>query len=311
MTSPDSSSSTHSATCPYTTSSSCSLDDSIATGSMSVPNTRNAVQSLIDSPSSPPIASRIHPNETPPTQAQIDIVRYTWERVSEIHLEEDDPAVSATHAFGLAFYDALFKLDPSLKPLFTNIFQQARALAGMVSYIARSPKVTGPNKPRSSPSYNDGCGMSTAKLEKVPTIREINARKRKETNATTFEELVSSAAASNPKAEDNEEGDPEQLLYKLRELGARHYFYNVEPRYLALVGPAVLSALKTRLGKEFLPEVAEAWTRAHAYAAYHMKIGLESQAAWEQGRRKSASMKMNSGSSNAHHSGLKSNCVIQ
>ncbi|KAK4514135.1 uncharacterized protein ATC70_006145 [Mucor velutinosus] len=307
---PDDSSSAPSTACPHTTSS-CSLDASIATGSMSVPNTRNAVQSLTSSPSSSPIASRIYPNETPPTQAQIDIVRYTWERVSEIHLDTDDPAVSATHAFGLAFYDALFKLDPSLKLLFTNIFQQARALAGMVSYIARSPNVTGSKKLKSASSVSDGCGMSTAKLEKMPTIREINARKRKEINATTFEELVSSVTTNNAKAEDDEEGDPEQLLYKLRELGARHYFFDVEPRYLALVGPAVLSALKTRLGKEFLPEVAEAWTRAHAYVAYHMKIGLESQAAWEQGRRKSASLKMNSGSNNAHQSGLKSNCLIQ
>lgn len=262
MTPSDSSSSTPSTACPYTSpSSSCSLDDSVATGSMSVSNNKNAMQLLTDSPSSPPIASRIYPNETPPTQAQIDIVRYTWERVSEIHLAIDDPTVSATHAFGLAFYDALFKLDPSLEPLFTNIFQQARALAGMVSYIARSPNVTGPSKPRSSPSDNNGCGMRTTRLEKVPTIREINARKRKDTNATTFEELVSSVATSNAKADNDEEGDPEQLLHKLRELGARHYFYNVEPRYLALVGPAVLSALKTRLGKEFLPEVADAWTR--------------------------------------------------
>ncbi|EPB82455.1 hypothetical protein HMPREF1544_10794 [Mucor circinelloides 1006PhL] len=305
---PSDSFSTPSTTCPST--SSCSLDDSTATGSMSVSNTKNAAKSLIDSSTSPPIAARIYPNETPPTQAQIDIVRYTWERVSEIHLDTDDSTVSATHAFGLAFYDALFALDPSLKPLFTNIFQQARALAGMVSYITRSPNVTGPNKSRLSSSPDGGCGMNNAKLKKVPTIREINARKRKETNATTFEELVSSVATSDTKAED-EEGDPEQLLHKLRELGARHYFYNVEPRYLALVGPAVLSALKLRLGKEFLPEVAEAWTRAHAYAAYHMKIGLESQAAWEQDRQKPASLKMNSASNTTHQNSVKSNCLIQ
>lgn len=228
---------------------------------MAISDSTNAVQSLIDSPSLPRIGLRTYPDETPPTQAQIDIVRYTWERVSEIHLDTDDPAVSTTHAFGLAFYDALFKLDPSLKSLFTNIFQQARALAGMVSYIARAPNVIGSKQSISSPEQSGGCGMNT-KLEKVPTIREINARKRKETNATTFEELVSSVAAnSNIKTEDDDEGDPEILLHKLRELGARHYFYNVEPRFLELVGPAVQSALKLRLGKEFLPEVAEAWTR--------------------------------------------------
>ncbi|CEP08919.1 hypothetical protein [Parasitella parasitica] len=266
---------------------------------MSSSSTTSAAEPTLDSSSSSKIECAIHPSETPPTQAQIDIVRYTWERVSEIHLDTDNPTVSATHAFGLAFYDALFKLDPSLKPLFTNIFQQARALAGMVSYIARAPNVTGPNKPQSTTSQNES---HINKLERVPTIREINAKKRKETNATTFQELVCSVATNHStKAENDEEGDSERLLYKLRELGARHYFYNVEPRYLALVGPAVLSALKIRLGKEFLPEVAEAWTRAHAYAAYHMKIGLESQAAWEQGRQKSATAKINSYSKNPHH----------
>lgn len=253
--------SSSSPSCPYNNNSSSSLDNSIATGSMSISNSTNAVQSLIDSPFLPLIALRTYPDEKPPTQAQIDIVRYTWERISEIHLDTDDSAVSATHAFGLAFYDALFRLDPSLKSLFTNIFQQARALAGMVSYIARAPNVTGSKQSISSSSQSGGCGMST-KLEKAPTIREINAGKRKETNATTFEELVSSVAAnSDIKAKDEEEGDPERLLYKLRELGARHYFYNVEPRFLELVGTAVLSALRLRLGKEFLPEVAEAWTK--------------------------------------------------
>lgn len=253
--------SSSSPSCPYDNNLSSSLDNSIATGLISISNSTNAVQSLINSPSLPRIALRTYRDITPPTQAQIDIVRYTWERVSEIHLDTDDPAVSTTHAFGLAFYDALFKLEPSLKLLFTNIFQKARALAGMISYIARAPNVTESKQFKLLPLQSGECCTST-KPERIPTIREINARKRKETNATTFEDLVSSVTTnSNIKADDDEEGDPEILLYKLRELGARHYFYNVEPRFLELVGPAVLSALKLRLGKEFLPEVAEAWTR--------------------------------------------------
>lgn len=235
--------------CPYSTTHSSSLLD-----------TSKQTQQPTDA-SSPLIASRIQPNETPPTQAQIDIVRYTWERVSDIRHPGDDPNVSASHAFGLAFYEALFELDPSLKQLFTNIFQQARALAGMISYIARAPNVVGQKSCRSSPT---GCGFASSQPGRILTIREINAKKRKENTATTFSELVLNAAnhSLDPVTQQDEiEGDPERLLYKLRELGARHYFYNVQPHQLALVGPAILIAIKVRLGKDFIPEVAEAWTR--------------------------------------------------
>ncbi|KAI8888791.1 hypothetical protein K501DRAFT_158109, partial [Backusella circina FSU 941] len=182
-----------------------------------------------------------------PSTAQIDIVRYTWERLSEIRLPDDDPNVSPTHAFGLAFYDALFELDNSLRELFPNIFQQARALAGMVSFIARMPSVT---------------------------------EKRKQCQTNDFCELITSVV-QEPSG-DNEETS-EWLLFKFRELGARHFFYSVQPHHLDLIGPAILQAIKTRLGKEFLPEVAEAWQVAHAYACFHMKIGLEAQCNWEQG----------------------------
>ena len=42
--------------------------------------------------------------------------------------------------------------------------------------------------------------------------------------------------------------------------------------------------------------------KAHAFVAYHMKLGLEAQTSWESGRRKSATSKLNS---------AKTNCVIQ
>lgn len=202
----------------------------------------------------PHIASRIYPDATPPTQAQIDIIRFTWERISEIHLPTDDQNVSPTHAFGLAFYDALFQLEPSLKPLFSDIFLQARALAGMVAYIARTPKVTGSKCPFS--------GKKSRDMQKELTIREINALKKREYAADDFQALISSVSQSHPNLDDN---DISGLLFKLRELGARHYFYDVKPEHLALVGPAVLHALKSRLGNEFLPEVAEAWTRVSTF----------------------------------------------
>lgn len=268
--------------CPYSTPSTV-LDTSKVTGAISPTNTSSVRQLSSHStlPSSN-ITTRIYPDETPPTQAQIDIVRYSWERISEIRLPTDDPNVSATHAFGLAFYDALFELDPSLKTKFSNIVQQARALAGMISYIARAPNITencgrgcGFSDTSSSKATNNEPLSSTSPpLGRALTIREINARKRKENSASTFSELVTNAAAANrsntpssdssPLSDNNIEADPQELLHKLREMGARHYFYQVQPHHFALVGPAVLAAIKVRLGRDFLPEVAEAWTRVNS-----------------------------------------------
>lgn len=225
------------------------------------PTTPVTHKSRIPTPPSPSLPVPPPANDIrPPTQAQIDIVRYTWERVSEIRLATDDPNVSSSHAFGLAFYEALFELDPTLKPLFTNIFQQARALAGMVSYIARAPNVTGNNKPARPGS---SCGFSST--DKIPTIREINAHKRKENHSLSFSELVANTVA-NANSVTLDEMDTDRLLYKLRELGSRHYFYKVQGHQLSLVGPAILTAIQARLGKEdYLPEVAEAWTRVKRF----------------------------------------------
>ncbi|KAG0184910.1 hypothetical protein DFQ28_010263 [Apophysomyces sp. BC1034] len=214
-------------------------------------------------------------NSDSPTQAQIDLVRTSWERVSEIRHPSDDNNVSPSHAFGLAFYDALFELDADSRDLFANVFQQARALTGMISYMARAPTVTGVAKPPPC------CPSSRKKLQNVYTIREINARKR------AREEALNGNPGNNSAETDveDDEGDPERLVHQMRELGARHYFYNVRPQHLDLVGPAFVVALKVRLGAEYAPEVGVAWLKAHAYAVHHMRIGLESQQAWEEGRR--------------------------
>lgn len=177
-------------------------------------------------------------SEEEPTQAQIDLVRMSWERVSELRHETDDRNISPSHAFGLAFYSALFDLNPECKELFTNVFQQARALTGMISYIARAPK---------------------AITQTNATIRDMNAK-----NTTLGE------------------ADPEHLALKMQELGARHYFYNVQPYHFNLVGPAFVTALKQRLRDEYREEIGEAWVKANAYAAYNMKIGYEAQRVWEE-----------------------------
>lgn len=178
-------------------------------------------------------------NELSPTQIQIDLVRTSWERVSQIRHETDDRNVSASHAFGLAFYDALFEMDEHVKELFDNVFQQARALTGMISYIARAPGVTTASRPAC-------CTPSTP-----TTIRDINASK-KDNNKQEYEE-----------------GDPEWLAAQMRELGARHYFYKVIPQHFELVGPAFVTALKKRLGEEYTDEIGDAWVKVPYYFYFY------------------------------------------
>ncbi|KAG1186021.1 hypothetical protein G6F62_005714 [Rhizopus arrhizus] len=80
-----------------------------------------------------------------------------------------------------------------------------------------------------------------------------------------------------------EEEDSEWLAMQMRELGARHYFYEIKPMHFDLVGPAFVIALKKRMGKEYTEETGDAWIKAAAYVAHHMTIGFESQRAWEKG----------------------------
>ncbi|KAI8346742.1 hypothetical protein BD560DRAFT_411183 [Blakeslea trispora] len=223
-------------------------------------------------PSSSFTSSSILDQDLSPTQTQIDLVRTSWERVSEKRHPTDDRNISPAHAFGLAFYEALFEMEPTCCELFANVFQQARALTGMISYIARAPGVTN----------NNACLTGLDSPPATPTIRDINARKRSED------------------LDDYEEGDPQWLAQQLRELGARHYFYNVKPHHFQLVGLAFAVALKKRLGDEYTDEIGEAWVKANSYAAHNMKIGFESQQAWEEGIAVNRSTKKKK----------KANCII-
>ena len=83
--------------------------------------------------------SRTTSSPKQPTDEQIELVRSSWERVSELRQDNDSAVISPAHAFGLAFYDALFALEPDTRLLFNNIFPQARALTGMISCLTRAP----------------------------------------------------------------------------------------------------------------------------------------------------------------------------
>ncbi|KAI8991660.1 hypothetical protein BDF20DRAFT_845725 [Mycotypha africana] len=291
----------------------------------------------------------IEPSGTPPTQPQIDIVRYTWERIAETRLETDDPNISPVHAFSLEFYDALFQVKPSLRELFPNIFQQAKALAGMISFITRAPSVVCDSKKntRRSSDSEHFCSIGSAYIKKdnndndktlsnmcpamnsknIMSLRELNALKRQKNTASNFAELVTNTAAADKQKNCSSTSLPNSLLYvndiessaeyhdtflqKIRELGARHYFYHTDPKDLPLVVPAVLHALRTRLGREYLPEVEEAWIKAQAYLIYHMKVGLAEETALQHGGKKKSAFAQFKSSVHHHQYDTKTNCTIQ
>lgn len=99
-------------------------------------------QSSRSSTATPSISSSESSFENAPSQTEIDIIRTSWELVSQKRVDSDDKTISPSHAFGLAFYAALFELCPEAEPLFHNVFQQAKALTGMIAFIARAPKLT-------------------------------------------------------------------------------------------------------------------------------------------------------------------------
>ncbi|MCH2069309.1 globin family protein [Shimia sp.] len=68
---------------------------------------------------------------------------------------------------------------------------------------------------------------------------------------------------------------PETLLPAVVGLGERHSGYEVAPEHYAVVGEALIWALRQGLGDEFTQDVAEAWTAAYGTLADVM-IGASS-----------------------------------
>ncbi|KAI8143332.1 hypothetical protein BJV82DRAFT_612349 [Fennellomyces sp. T-0311] len=216
----------------------------------------------------------------PPNKAQLRIIRCTWERVTEKRLPDDNPNVSASYAFGQCFYEALFKLDPELKPFFTNTVQQARVLTGILSYIARSPSIM------------------PARFKEIGTIKEMIAM-------DDDEELSRQEEA--------------WMIDQLHELGARHVEYKIyRETMFDHIGPALVEALIKRLDSEYEPHVGEAWLKAHFYVAFHMKRGLQSQLVWENAladdqhfQHRRQERRRSSGASSGGSAAKANSCTIQ
>ena len=70
------------------------------------------------------------------TTEQFRLIQQSWKRVKDGQFEAFTAQTDIADPlgfWGLQFYDTLFALDPALKPLFTNTFQQSHMLTDMVA----------------------------------------------------------------------------------------------------------------------------------------------------------------------------------
>jgi hemoglobin-like flavoprotein len=65
----------------------------------------------------------------------------------------------------------------------------------------------------------------------------------------------------------------ESLSPVVRQLGARHVNYGVQPEHYDTVGVALLWTLEQGLGDDFTPEVRDAWAAAYGLLSEVMQLG--------------------------------------
>lgn len=68
------------------------------------------------------------------------------------------------------------------------------------------------------------------------------------------------------------------LGFIIRDLGRRHQKFNVQPHQFALLKQAMTTVLARRLGTNFTPELAEAWSQMYDEISALMQEGLNQHA---------------------------------
>lgn len=63
----------------------------------------------------------------------------------------------------------------------------------------------------------------------------------------------------------------DEVIPEIEEMGRRHMHYGVQSKHYAMVGVALLGALRQGLGERFTPEVEVAWARTYALLADTME----------------------------------------
>lgn len=71
-----------------------------------------------------------------------------------------------------------------------------------------------------------------------------------------------------------EKNDMDTLITALRDLGAKHVAYGVKYEHFPVVGEALIFTLEKALGKEFTPDVKEAWKGVYKVIEQHMSDGM-------------------------------------
>ncbi|KAI9319181.1 hypothetical protein BX666DRAFT_1827119, partial [Dichotomocladium elegans] len=176
------------------------------------------------------------PPPPPPTKAQLNAIRDSWERVLAIRRPEDLATSSSSAAFMEAFYDFLFSLDQDMDKPFSNVQRRASCLTGIVSYIARAPAIM-PLRYRNL------------------KLREMERDQKAE-------------------LDHDEERWMEDQLQALGARHA-HALDPIMLNWFDHIGPALVMALQYRLDREFTSDIGDAWLETHRYVVYHMKRGFK------------------------------------
>jgi len=69
--------------------------------------------------------------------------------------------------------------------------------------------------------------------------------------------------------------NPEKLAAALQVLGARHVGYGTQPEHYPLVGEVLLATFAAYLGRDWTPELEQAWADAYAAITELMLAGAE------------------------------------
>ncbi|CAO3635559.1 unnamed protein product [Cunninghamella echinulata] len=330
---------------------------------------------------------KIPPPPVAPSIQQIDIVRYSWERVCQLRLDDDDPHMSPVQGFGSQFYKALFETDEFCKEKFNhNVMLQARVLASIIAFLTRSPSIKGKSgsiqdinatkklneyQPP-SPSPNPNSNLSFIELieqamDDDHQRNSISSFIRRNSTTSNNSDQINNNINSNS-SNNNNNGCPFQhhtydqfalppspvssiesekgqsymdnhhqrlssqeqqeienyilkkqqlehdkenqfFAHKLKELGASHLKYNLLPYHFDAIGPALITALKSRLKNDCVSHVENAWSKVYEFTAYYMKVGLASQIAHEQENQFKTSMSLSSSINSLEAGDAK--CTIQ
>lgn len=286
---------------------------------------------------------KIPPPPAAPSIQQIDIVRYSWERVCQLRLDDDDPHMSPVQGFGSQFYKVLFETDEFCKEKFNhNVMLQARVLASIIAFLTRSPSIKGKSgsiqdinatKKKLSeyqpPSPNINSNLSFIELieqamDDDHQRNSISSFIRRNSTTSNNSDRINNSNNNNNNNKNNNNGCPFQhhsydqfvlppspvssiesekgqtymdshcqrlssqeqqeiekyilkkqqlehekenqfVAHKLKELGASHLKYGLLPYHFDAIGPALITALRSRLKNDCVSHVENAWSKVDKF----------------------------------------------